>query len=117
MLGGNLGSLLYGDVSVMLSVIADRLRNGMTLRKRTHLEVRDVMELCEYLLTTTYFMFREIIYRQNFGTAMGRPVSPIVAHLFMSFFEQKAITSSPLDRKPTLWKRYVDDILENIKVG
>jgi len=46
---------------------------------------------------------------------MGSPVSPIVADIFMEFLEQSAIASVPVECKPKLWKRYVDDILEIIK--
>ncbi|XP_072049982.1 uncharacterized protein [Amphiura filiformis] len=46
---------------------------------------------------------------------MGRPVSPVVANLYMEFVEQKAIAYAPLTCKPRLWKRYVDDILEIVQ--
>ncbi|XP_072051908.1 uncharacterized protein [Amphiura filiformis] len=46
---------------------------------------------------------------------MGSPVSPVVANLYMEFLEQHALASAPLDCKPRLWKRYVDDILEVVK--
>ena len=34
------------------------------------LEKFDILELLEFVLTTTYFAFRGEIYRQKFGTAM-----------------------------------------------
>ncbi len=40
---------------------------------------------------------------------------PIVSNLFMEHLEQSAIATVPLEIWPTLWKRYVDDILEIIK--
>ncbi|XP_072025297.1 uncharacterized protein [Amphiura filiformis] len=46
---------------------------------------------------------------------MGSPVSPVVANLYLEFLEQQAIATAPLDCKPRLWKRYVDDILEIVK--
>ena len=46
---------------------------------------------------------------------MGSPVSPIAANIFMEALEQQAIATAPLDCKPKLWVRYVDDILEIIK--
>ncbi|XP_072046610.1 uncharacterized protein [Amphiura filiformis] len=55
------------------------------------------------------------MYIQQFGSAMGSPVSPIVSNLFMEWLEQQAIHTAPLDCKPKLWKRYVDDILEVIQ--
>ena len=33
----------------------------------------------------------------------------------MEFLEQEAIATAPLDSRPRLWKRYVDDILEIVK--
>ena len=46
---------------------------------------------------------------------MGSPVSPITCNLYMEFLEQEAIATAPLDFRPRLWKRYVDDILEIVK--
>ena len=40
---------------------------------------------------------------------MGSPVSPIVANLFMEWFEQQAIGSFKYEI--TIWKRYVDDTI------
>ena len=62
-------------------------------------------------------MFRGQIYQQKFGTAMGSPVSPIVANLFMEDLEQRAMESASEELRPALWKRYVDDTLEVIKRG
>ncbi|XP_072023172.1 uncharacterized protein [Amphiura filiformis] len=73
------------------------------------------MELLAFVLTTTYFSFRGKIYRQLFGAAMGSPVSPITANLYMEFLEEQAIATAPIECKPRLWKRYVDDILEIVK--
>jgi hypothetical protein len=69
------------------------------------------MQLLEFVANTTYFKFQEEIYQQKFGTAMGSPVSPLIANLFMEDLEQKAISTSPQDLRPRPWKRYVDDIL------
>ncbi|XP_072025294.1 uncharacterized protein [Amphiura filiformis] len=95
-----------------LEVIKSRLEDDKTLKNRTLLTVADVIELLRFVLTTTYFLFRGKIYKQRFGAAMGSPVSPVVANLYLEFLEQQALASAPLDCRPTLWKRYVDDILE-----
>ncbi len=95
-----------------LDMIRNRLIQDITLKDRPKLKVDDVMDLLRFILTTTYFQFDGVIYRQKFGTAMGSLVSPIVANLFMEFLEQHVIATAPMDIKPKLWKRYVDDILE-----
>ena len=43
---------------------------------------------------------------------MGSPVSPIAANIFMEALEQQAIATAPMECKPKLWLRYVDDVLE-----
>ncbi|XP_072017464.1 uncharacterized protein [Amphiura filiformis] len=98
-----------------LNVIKARLQQDKTLHKRTLLAVEDIIDLLKFVLTTTYFLFRGKIYKQRFGAAMGSPVSPVVANLYLEFLEQQAIATAPLDCKPRLWKRYVDDILEIVK--
>ncbi|XP_071963828.1 uncharacterized protein [Antedon mediterranea] len=35
--------------------------------------------------------------------------------MYLEFLEQKAIAAAPLECKPRLWKRYVDDVLEIVK--
>jgi len=48
---------------------------------------------------------------------MGSPVSPIIANLFMEWLEQRATATAPVNCRPRLWKRFVDDTLEVIKRG
>ncbi len=90
-----------------------------TLKDRTKLSPDDAIELLQFILTTTYFSFRGQIYRQIFGAVMGSPVSVIVANLFMEWLDTKAIATAaaaaPIDCKPKLWRRYVDDVLEIIQ--
>ena len=57
------------------------------------------------------FTFNNKYYRQIFGTGMGNSLSPIVANLYMEFYETKLITTLPLYNNIHCWFRYVDDIL------
>ena len=66
---------------------------------KTLLEIDDIMELLEFILSTTYFCFNGQIYRQKFGTAMGSPVSPLVANMFMEHLERKLLDTAPEDLK------------------
>ena len=81
------------------------------------MEIGYIMELLEFVVTTTYFTFRGVIYQQKFGTAMGSPVSPIIANLYMEWLEKRAIATAPVNCRPRLWKRFVDDTLEVINRG
>ncbi|XP_070549267.1 uncharacterized protein [Ptychodera flava] len=70
-------------IDYALDIIKERLVGDSKLKSRTLLSVDDIIELLKFIVNTTYFVFREQIYQQLFGTAMGSPVSPIVANLFM----------------------------------
>jgi len=39
----------------------------------------------------------------------------MIAYLFMEYLEQKLLDTAPMELKPRLWKRYVDDIFEVVK--
>ena len=93
-------------------VVQDRLRaefdkDDSEVRASTALDVADIILLLKLCLDMTYFRVNGKFYRQKWGTAMGSPVSVVVANLFMEALEQKALESFPHPVK--YWKRYVDD--------
>jgi len=104
-------------VDLALQVIRERLEGNKELHTRTCLAVEDIMDLLKFIVTTTYFSFRAVIYQQKFGAAMVSPVSPLLANLFMEWLEKQDIATAPVECKPKLWKWYVDDVLELIKRG
>ena len=57
-----------------------KLENDKTLKKRTNLNVDDIME---FVLETTYLRIEGEIYQQKSGVAMGSLVPPIVMNLYM----------------------------------
>ena len=65
------------------------------------------MEMLTFCVETTYFGMGSDIYRQEEGLAMGSPLSPVLAHLYMEYFEEMALGSTSL--KPSMWLSYVDD--------
>ena len=62
--------------------------------------------------TATYFTFQGEFYKQNKGAAMGSPISPVVANLYMEQFESRALDTAPTP--PTIWYRYVDETMAKI---
>ena len=76
-----------------LNIIKDLLEKDEKLNDRTALLVQDIIELLGFCLHNTYFSFQNKFYEQIESAAMGSPVSPIVANLFMEDFERKALAS------------------------
>ena len=72
-----------------LKIIKDQLVKDPTLKDRTVIGIDDIILLLEFCPKNTYFSFQGQFFEQGEGVAMGSPVSPIVANLYMEYLEQK----------------------------
>ena len=63
----------------------------------------------EITLLDTYFFFNKKLYKQVDGLAMGSPIAPILANIFLCFHEKKWLNDCPVQFKPKLYRRYMDD--------
>ena len=77
-----------------LNIINDLLGKDEKLNDRTVLSVQNIMELLGFCLNNAYFSFQNKFYEQVESVAMGSPDSPILANLYMEYFEGKALTSA-----------------------
>ena len=57
----------------------------------------------------SFFIFDGKYYRQKEGVAMGTPLGPTLANVFLCHFEEQWISDCPIDYKPISYKRYDDD--------
>ena len=70
--------------------------------------LKELLLLCT---RNTNFTFNGKIYRQIDGVAMGSPLGPILANIFMSNLEKHGKLSAIIN-KTLFYKRYVDDTFE-----
>ena len=57
-------------------------------------------------------MFNRKFYDQVDGVAMGSPLGPLLANIFLSSHEIKWLKNCPVQFKPLHYRRYVDDSFE-----
>ena len=86
-----------------VNIIKKHLEDDKELHLTTPMTVKHIFCLLEFFLENTYFSFQSRFYDQTQGAAMGSPISPIVANLFMEDLEVQAINTSPTPL--ALWKR------------
>ena len=55
------------------------------------------------------FLFKDKLYKQVDGVAMGSPLGPTLANIFMSHFERLWLRDCPAEFRPLHYSRYVDD--------
>ena len=48
----------------------------------------------------TFFLFNGVLYQQIDGVAMGSPLGPLFANIFLSFHEKGWLSKCPADFKP-----------------
>ena len=63
-----------------------------------------------FATSQTHFIFNRRFYNQIDGVAMESPLDPVLANIFMGFYESKWLNEYNLN-KPKFYLRYVDDTL------
>ncbi|XP_062716665.1 uncharacterized protein LOC134292023 [Aedes albopictus] len=88
-------------------VIQGVFSNWEKIKRHTQINLDLFQELVAFCLDTSYFMFRAQVYHQQFGTAMGSPLSPILADMVLDKLIDTVVQK--LDYVIYFLKKYVDD--------
>ena len=83
-------------VGVDIDICERRLSTDNSLSDRTDLAVTTIVRLLRFCLTSTAFQYKGKDHQQLDRVAMGSPVSPVIADIFMENLEDKAFASCPL---------------------
>ena len=70
---------------------------------------KQLRKLFQYATKKSHFLFNGTMYDFTDGMAMGSPLAPVMADIFMIDFEEKFIKRNIPSFSPSIWKRYVDD--------
>ena len=103
------------DVKELFSNVLTRTRsyeNHEISTSITRNEMREILLLCT---KNVHFTFRDVVYLQTDGVAMGSPLQPVLAGIFMFHSERSLVPL--LTAALRFWRRYVDDTITVIKIG
>ena len=71
---------------------------------------RHFKQLLTLSVKSSCFLFNDVYYKQVDGVAMGSPLRPTLANLFLVYYEHKLLEKYPLQFRPKYYRRCVDDI-------
>ena len=80
------------------------------LNPNLNITKKELKKLFLFATSQTHFIFNSKFYNQIDGEAMGYPLAPALANIFMGVYESRWLNECNLN-KPKFYLRYVDDIL------
>ncbi len=83
--------------------------NGKLKYRDCALNRSQFRKLLGFAVKENHFIFNGQLFDQIDGVAMGSPLGPSLANVFMSELEQRFLSNCPPECKPVLYRRYVDD--------
>ena len=82
-------------VTVALQVINSKIPTYTNFTNVCKIPTEKFIKHLKFTITDCIFCFNRKFYKQLQGAAMGSPVSPVIANIYMEYFESLAIPSSP----------------------
>lgn len=79
----------------------------------SHLDAQEIIDLkaiFKVCLDQNYFIYNGNTYKQKDGLAMGSPLSPLCADIFMNDLESRMLETA-YKENIVYWYRYVDDVI------
>ena len=103
-------SALFTSIPVhaVLQVINSKISTCTNFTNICKIPTIKFIKLLEFTITNCFLCFHKKFYKQFQGAAMGSPVSPVIANIYMEYFESLVIPSSLTLTK--WWFRYVDNV-------
>lgn len=103
-------SSLYTNVPISesISILCDKIFDNSTTEFHGFNKA-DFKQLLELTLNNSYFFFDNILYKQLDGLAMGNPIAPCIANIFLCHLEEKIFRDCPTACTPNFYRRYLDD--------
>ncbi|XP_062708533.1 uncharacterized protein LOC134288261 [Aedes albopictus] len=98
--------------SVPVNEALQSLRRHLERSRAPPNHIEAYLSVAQVCMNQNFFTFRGKVYRQTFGLSMGSKLSPLLADLFMSDFENEAQKKKLF---PRIWWRYVDDVFAPVK--
>ena len=99
---------LFTSIPLQLALACTRTAINK-LHYKPALPTDDLMDLLHLCLNSTYFQYNGKHYKQLHGTAMGSPVSVVVAEIVMQNIEEQALAT--YSETLRLWLHYIDDAI------
>jgi hypothetical protein len=103
---------LYSSIpyDVALRVCASYVGSEPDFESKSKMKISHFMDLLDFCLKNTYFIYDGEFYLQIKGLPMGAAISVTVANLVMETLESEIFMKNP-DLHVRFFKRYIDDIL------
>ncbi len=97
-----------GDVLVSYDVSSPFTNVPLEETHHLNLSRSDLVDLLRASTKDQLFQFNGQLYEQTDGVAMGSPLGPLLANVFMGYID---VTLEREGKMPSFYKRYVDDTL------